>query len=103
MTVHARNPRVGTVQVGGVFRFHDGMAQSSAEGVRVCEEVGIIINKGEEDSEKGTTGKNEGEPLSVARVVQVENGKRQYLHSSKATSAPTFPKQPVDEDEDTAC
>ncbi len=103
MAVHARNPRVRTVQVGGIFRLHDGMAQTSAEGVGVCEEVGIIIDKGEKDSEERAARKNEGESLSVARVVQVENGKRQYFRGTETASASTFPKQPVNEDEDTTC
>ena len=92
-----------TIQVGGVFRFHDGMAQSPAESVRVREEVSIIVDKGEEDSEKGAACKNEGEPLSVAGVVQVENGKRQDFHGPEATSTSTFPEQTVDENEDTTC
>ena len=92
-----------TVQVGGVLRFHDRMAQFPAESVRVGEEIGVIIDKGEEDSEKRATRKNERESFSVARVVQIENGERQCFRGSKTSSPSTFPKQPVDEDEDAAC
>lgn len=92
-----------TVQVGGVFRFHDRMAQFPAESVRVGEEIGVIIDKSEENSEKRASCQNERESPSMTRVVQVEKGKGQCFDGSKTPSPSTFSKQPVNEDKDSPC
>ncbi len=100
MAVHARDSCVGTVQIGGVFRLHHGMAQPSAKSVRVREEIRVVTHEGKKNSNQTTSCQGEGESLPLMRIVQIDPGVGQCLLCPETPSPPTLRKNPIQEDQD---
>ncbi len=100
MAVHARDPRVGAVQVGGVFRLHNGMAQPSAKSVRVREEIRVVTHEGKKNSNQTTSCQDEGESFPLMRIVKIDSGVGQCLLCPETPPSPTLQKDPIQEDQD---
>ena len=74
MAVHAGHPRMGAIQIGRIFRLHHLMAQLSAEGIGIGEEVSVVAHEAQEDRKQATPCQDDGKFPPLARVVQVKDG-----------------------------